>query len=332
VRPYTRRLRIWETNFGREGGWLIERQGEVIAVLTDCRFEDMFWDSYRMDVITSNPELRLRMQRREFWGASASEGLVWRSRDFGEVAYGAFPALSPFPEPGRLTMRHLYLPIPEPRPWDWLVLAWRRRTQRHAEQNAAADRGNSSCLPGREGAEVAAAAELRRSARGRCSMFGWFSRRRVHPSQSHVQPVDRILRAGIDALVLFFHADPPVDDDITLHHLTYNGLSEEQATKLIQFVPIAFTRFLYRDKGIQFAPNYVVLGPDGRPIAQRLIADEPAFREAWWHCEEAASRGVTEEYFVIVAARSGGYRAIQDLIRKGSNLACVVTGPPVMVE
>ncbi|MGL4420271.1 MAG: hypothetical protein ACRCZF_06380, partial [Gemmataceae bacterium] len=61
VRSYDQRLRIWESNYGRDAGWVIERQGEVIAVLTDPRFEDMFWDSYRMDVVASGPELRMRM-------------------------------------------------------------------------------------------------------------------------------------------------------------------------------------------------------------------------------------------------------------------------------
>jgi hypothetical protein len=100
----------------------------------------MFWDSYRLEVVTDDPELRQRLQTPEFWMAGESEGLVWRSREFGEVAEGAFPALSPFPEPGRLMMRRLYLRIGEPRPWDWLVLWWRRRKRRHPESSAAPDR------------------------------------------------------------------------------------------------------------------------------------------------------------------------------------------------
>src|ERR1051326_7193222 len=57
---YHRRLRIWETNFGREAGWLIERHGQPIAILTEPRSEDMFWDSYRLEILTNDPELRQR--------------------------------------------------------------------------------------------------------------------------------------------------------------------------------------------------------------------------------------------------------------------------------
>jgi hypothetical protein len=124
---YQRRLRIWETNYGRAAGWLIERQGQPIAVLTEPRSEDMFWDSYRMDIITEEPALRQRMLTEEFWLKAEAEGLVWRNREFGEVAELAFPALSPFPEAGRLLMRGLYLPIAKPRLWDSVILALRRR-------------------------------------------------------------------------------------------------------------------------------------------------------------------------------------------------------------
>jgi len=94
-----------------------------------------------MEVVTGDPELRQRLQTVAFWAAAESEGLTWRSREFGEAADGAFPALSPFPEPGRLVVRRLYLPIGEPWPWDWVALWWRRRRRkRQAEQGVAGDR------------------------------------------------------------------------------------------------------------------------------------------------------------------------------------------------
>lgn len=128
---YGKRLRIWETNYGREGGWVVERQGQVIAGLTDHRSEEMFWDSYYLEVVTNDADLRQRLQTPDFWASAESEGLVWRSREFGETADGAYAALSPFPEPGRLAVRGLYLAIGAPRRWDRLVLRWRRYGQKH---------------------------------------------------------------------------------------------------------------------------------------------------------------------------------------------------------
>ena len=41
-------------------------------------------------------------------------------------------------------------------------------------------------------------------------------------------------RAGVDAMVAFLHADPTADDEAIVQHLTDDGLSEQQATKLVQ--------------------------------------------------------------------------------------------------
>lgn len=158
-------------------------------------------------------------------------------------------------------------------------------------------------------------------------MFGWF--RKAKPPHTTAEPS---VRAGADALVAFLHAHPSAGDDRAARHLARGGFRDPLATKLIQFVPIAFTRFLYRSSGVRFAPDYVVLGPDGQPKVQRPVADEPAYRAAWAHCEEAAAGGAGEAYFTPVAARSGGYRALQDLVDRGSNLAGIITSPPMMHE
>ena len=119
---YIRRLRIWETDLGRDAGWVVERQGKPIAALSDRRWEDMFWESYRMEIVTEDRRMREEMLTDGFWSKAEVEGIVWRSKEFDDVAPGAYPALSPFPDPGRLKMRGLYLRIGDPWPWDWVVM------------------------------------------------------------------------------------------------------------------------------------------------------------------------------------------------------------------
>jgi hypothetical protein len=124
---YLQRLRIWETNFGRDDGWLVERNGQPIAILTQPRYEEMFWESYRLDVVAKDSDLRQLMETQEFWKTATD--LTFRSRKFGTVATSAFPSLTPLSEHGRLTMRGLHLFIGNPWPWDKVVL-WLRRCQR----------------------------------------------------------------------------------------------------------------------------------------------------------------------------------------------------------
>ena len=64
----------------------------------------------------------------EFW--DELDGMVYRSKAFGDIAEHAFPAAPPFPSPGRLLIRGLYLSIGNPKPWDqvtlWLRVAFSR--------------------------------------------------------------------------------------------------------------------------------------------------------------------------------------------------------------
>jgi len=124
---YVKRLQIWETNFGRDAGWIIERQGRPIAILSNPRYADMFWDSYDLDIVTEDAELRQRLASAEFWRGAEPQELVYRSRAFGDVVHPVLPA---FPEPGRLLTRGLYLRIGQPSPWDWVML-WLRRSVRY---------------------------------------------------------------------------------------------------------------------------------------------------------------------------------------------------------
>jgi hypothetical protein len=139
------------------------------------------------------------------------------------------------------------------------------------------------------------------------------------------------LSEAVEITVALVQAEPGAGDSAILRDLTNCGIDGTTAVKLVQFTPIAFTRFLFRSSGVKFAPNYVVLGQDGQPEAERPIAEEPSYREAWAHCENAIRRGVSEEYFVAIASRSGGYRAIQDLLARGLNLTGIITGPPMLM-
>jgi hypothetical protein len=125
-RGYSRLLRIWETNYGRDAGWTIERHGQPIALLTEPRWEDMFWDSYRLEVLTEDAELHKLLLTKEFWIGSEWSDLTMRNREFGELAPFAFPAGEPFTESGRLMVRGLYFVERPPGLLDHIELSIRR--------------------------------------------------------------------------------------------------------------------------------------------------------------------------------------------------------------
>lgn len=123
---FSRRLDIIESDYGRRCGWFIERDGERIAALVDMRWEDMFWDSYRLEVLTSDPGKQAILYSREFWADLT--GVAFRDRALGEVALrplAAVNASETLTANGRVSMRWLWLPV-HCEPWHWLALRLRR--------------------------------------------------------------------------------------------------------------------------------------------------------------------------------------------------------------
>jgi hypothetical protein len=126
MRPSDRRVRmaLFETGYGRTAGWYVEHEGRRLALLSDPAFEDMFWDSYRIEALTDDPEERRRVLSDPSWWLQGK--LVFRSRAFDAVASTAFPAGCVFTGSGRVLMRALYLYIGPPTLWERMVL-WLRR-------------------------------------------------------------------------------------------------------------------------------------------------------------------------------------------------------------
>jgi hypothetical protein len=117
----SRRLRVLESNYGRAFGWYVEMDGRRVAELSDPLFVDMFLESYRIEALVVEEKERM-LTDIQWW---SPEKLVFRNREFGEVAENAFAGGTL--DDGRITMRGLYLCEKEPNMWESLVLWWRRK-------------------------------------------------------------------------------------------------------------------------------------------------------------------------------------------------------------
>ena len=90
--------------------WIVEIKGSPVALLSHPQWVEMFWMSYEMTPLTEDPEIVAKLHDVEFWRVCESLEVSFRHRASSIVASHAFPGLAPFPEPGRLVMRGLYLP------------------------------------------------------------------------------------------------------------------------------------------------------------------------------------------------------------------------------
>lgn len=113
-------------------GWYVMRDGKRLAELTDCRWEEMFWDSYQVTPLTDDPRLNQSLLTDYWdWESPLAEGTYFLCREFPE--YGVpifFPSGDPTREPGRVILRGLYFIPFFAMPWDYLMLWWRRFRRR----------------------------------------------------------------------------------------------------------------------------------------------------------------------------------------------------------
>jgi hypothetical protein len=123
--PKQRRIRlaVFESNYGRDAGWFVERAGRCVAILSEPRAEDMFGVSYRIEPTTTDPQERQQLLTSpEFWWQP--ERLVFRNRQFDLTVSFALPSCAG-PSEGRISMRRLYLPLSKPNLWEALILRLR---------------------------------------------------------------------------------------------------------------------------------------------------------------------------------------------------------------
>jgi hypothetical protein len=125
-----RRLRIIESSYGRDHGWYLEHHGACIAVLSEPKWAEMFWVTYRIEPMTDDPEALRLLRSDRFWDSC---DYVFRNRGFREeVVDRAFGNRGPGED--EVTIRGLYLTIQEPTFWETLRCFRRlRRARRRME-------------------------------------------------------------------------------------------------------------------------------------------------------------------------------------------------------
>ncbi|QEL14444.1 hypothetical protein [Limnoglobus roseus] len=113
------RLRIVESNYGREYGWYVERDGRRLAALTEPISSDMFWVRYRVEPVSSSADVINALFEDDYW---CSPKYVFRNQQFPHhVIEGMGPVDS---DRRHVMMRFLYIVPPFGR-WERVRYFWR---------------------------------------------------------------------------------------------------------------------------------------------------------------------------------------------------------------
>lgn len=121
------------------------------------------------------------------------------------------------------------------------------------------------------------------------------------------------------------------DDDSGLVRigLLRAGLSPDQTTEAVAFIPLAFGRELLTGMGVTLSDSYVP-AVDGATGVERRLADEPMFSEARKLVPRIAAE-MGQGVFTAIALQSSELKAVNEALNHGADPSSLVASPPVVL-
>jgi hypothetical protein len=105
------------------------------------------------------------------------------------------------------------------------------------------------------------------------------------------------------------------------------GVPPRLAVEIVEFLPLALARALLDGMGVHFEDHYVRQTAGGRVIGQKLLTDEPVFREGLEVANELSGDGAA---YLAVAGWSVEYQAINRAMNAGSRAEDLRCPPPIV--
>lgn len=139
---------------------------------------------------------------------------------------------------------------------------------------------------------------------------------------------------AVESSIPIFLKHQNADEEEILNDLINEGITEETALLIIEFVPLAFGRVFLANLGAKLEDRYIrYVFENGKTIekASGKLTAEPVYKQA---AKLARSKyepgGNLSEEFVAVSRRSAEVKAIMELVGKGSKPEDVVLTPPYL--
>lgn len=127
------------------------------------------------------------------------------------------------------------------------------------------------------------------------------------------------LNEQISEAVSIFRASRNLDDKGIYEVLILKGFEHRRAARLVEFLPLAYGRFLLGKSGARFSDAYQRMLPGG-VSEERPLSSEPVWNAALTFARTESENGISVENFFAVAGRSAEFQAANQLLNKGSKL------------
>lgn len=144
--------------------------------------------------------------------------------------------------------------------------------------------------------------------------------------QNFSELTDFIIR-GIET----FRDNPQTDEEELIQDLVIQGIDEETAGNLIDFIPIAFTRVGLEHLNINFQDYIQRVDRKGNITEKIKLADIPIYMEALSFAKKDAELFVDNDQFLAIASYNAEFKVVNEMLNKGSKVENLVVSPVSML-
>jgi len=137
------------------------------------------------------------------------------------------------------------------------------------------------------------------------------------------------MKAVISEAVAILREFPNASDEEILHKLLAAGVERVVASRLVEFLPAAYSRLILSDSGVMFCDGFKRKMADGSLSAERPLDSEPLWAETVSFTRSEKHSGVSGDALLVVAGRSAEFDAVNQLANRGAKLKDIVLTPTV---
>lgn len=139
------------------------------------------------------------------------------------------------------------------------------------------------------------------------------------------------IRAAVQIAVGVFHEHKASTWKTLGEALQEAGIPKALSNRLLEFMPLAFSRAMVDDLGIEFSENYVRIDSKTNRKISRMLMDEPAYSESLAFAASLVAEQKAGEEFISVVTRSSEFVAINKALNDGSRPEDLVSSPPILL-
>jgi len=137
------------------------------------------------------------------------------------------------------------------------------------------------------------------------------------------------MNAVIPTAVAAFREFPNASDEEILRKLLAARIDRTTASRLVEFLPMAYCRVLLADAGVKFCDRFQRKLPDGKISPEQALDSDPLWAVALSFAWAEKRSGTSGKLLLAVAAHSSEFDAVNQLANQGTKLNDIVLTPTV---